>query len=223
MWDGRETFRDTASTDCVAGTTTCFASNHFDLADQSNAATLGHAQAATPLTAAQREAIVRFETGLFTAQVFDFHAGALMDHGARRGPVVLSQETFYVGINDTLAGDYRTRAPFVPVVMTLFDAWAGAAGARGAVARGQALFNGKPIAIHGRRKGRPRRFPAHALVERPHCFAPRDAQIRGVHPGLTRPIENVTCPDGLATYIRAQAVLDVEGPHRFVREEEWAP
>ena len=34
MWDGRETFQDPASTDCLFGTTTCFAPLPFDLADQ---------------------------------------------------------------------------------------------------------------------------------------------------------------------------------------------
>ena len=157
MWDGRETFRDAASTDCVAGTSNCFASIHFDLADQSNGATVGHAQAATPLTDAQRESIVAFETALFTAQVYDWRAGALETRGARGGPVALAQEEFYFGMNDTLVGDYESKAPFTPTVMTLFDAWSnpGNAGgrdivaARRAVARGQALFNSKPIAIRG--------------------------------------------------------------------------
>jgi hypothetical protein len=155
MWDGRETFRDTSSTDCVAGTSNCFASIHFDLSDQSNAATLGHAQATTPLTDAQRQAIVAFETGLFTAQVYDWRAGALDARGASGGPVALSQNAFYFGINDTLAGDYRTKAPFTPQAMTLFDAWNSLKGGndlaapRQAIARGEALFNSKPIAIRG--------------------------------------------------------------------------
>jgi len=155
MWDGRETFRDARSTDCVAGTSNCFASIHFDLSDQSNAATLGHAQATAPLTDAQRQAIVAFETGLYTAQVYDWRAGPLDARSARGGPVALAQDEFYFGINDTLAGDYRTKAPFTSQAMTLFDAWSGlkatneVAGARQAVARGQALFNSKPIAIRG--------------------------------------------------------------------------
>ncbi len=41
MWDGRETFRDDASSDCLFNTTTCFASLRFDLADQANSATIG--------------------------------------------------------------------------------------------------------------------------------------------------------------------------------------
>ena len=165
MWDGRETFKDPASPDCLFGTSTCFASIHFDLANQSSSATTGHAQAAQPLTTAQRAAIVAFETGLFTAQVFDRDAGRLNALGARGGPIAASTQTFYFGINDTLVGDYRTHAAFTPTVMTLYDAWSNVvpnaasaddeernravAVARRAVARGQALFNSKPIQITG--------------------------------------------------------------------------
>jgi len=159
MWDGRETFKDPASTDCVVGTSNCFAAIGFDLTDQSNVATTGHAQAAMALDATQRAAIVSFETGLFTAQVWDRHAGSLSARGARGGPVALSQQGFYFGINDTLAGDYRTQAPFTPNVMNLYDSWAAAAPGehgshedgegRAAVARGQTLFNSKPIRITG--------------------------------------------------------------------------
>ncbi len=77
MWDGRETFRD-------ATLPTGFATIHFDLADQANAATTGHAQGA-PLTQEQRESIVAFEMQIFTAQQFDFRAGMLDADGARRG------------------------------------------------------------------------------------------------------------------------------------------
>src|SRR5258708_21185458 len=45
MVDGRETFKDPASKDCILGTSTCFPSIHFDLADQSNSPSTGHAQA----------------------------------------------------------------------------------------------------------------------------------------------------------------------------------
>ena len=114
MWDGRETFKDPASQDCILGTSNCFASMHFDLADQSNAATTGHAQAAQPLTTAQREAIVAFEMTLFTAQVFDVDAGELTARQALGGPHYLSQQDFYFGINDVVSGDYRTGALFNP-------------------------------------------------------------------------------------------------------------
>ena len=157
MWDARETFKDPTSTDCLAGTTTCFASLHFNLADQSNGATIGHAQGKQPLTTAQREAIVNFEMGLFTAQVADNAAGRLNALSARGGPQHAAQQTFYFGINDVLAGDYRSHAAFNPLAFNLFDAWANPAAepgddhervdARRAVARGQVLFNTKPIRI----------------------------------------------------------------------------
>jgi hypothetical protein len=164
MWDGRETFKDPNSADCIFGTSTCFASMHFDLASQSNSATTGHAQG-LPLTQVQRESIVAFETALFTAQVVDRDAGRLNALDARGGPIHASKQTFYFGINDTLVGDYRTHAAFTPTVMTLYDAWTNVvpnarstdseerdravAVARRAVARGQALFNSKPIQISG--------------------------------------------------------------------------
>lgn len=165
MWDGRETFKDPASTDCVADTSNCFASIHFDLSHQANEATVGHAQAAQPISTAQRDAIVAFQNDLFTAQIFDWRAGSLTARGGRGGPEELSRETVYFGINDTLVGDYRTQAPFTPTVMTMYDAWAAEisgparagdalrvramTGGQRAVARGQILFNSKPILIRG--------------------------------------------------------------------------
>ena len=164
MWDGRETVSDPGSTDCVFGTTTCFAPLHFSLESQASDATVGHAEAPLPLTDEQRAAIVAFEMNLFFAQVFDNQAGRLSARGGRGGPLELSKQTFYFGINDTLAGDYQTRAPFTPIVMTLYDNWRMAlpdgangnrkaagqtAAGRRAVERGQALFNTKPFMIRG--------------------------------------------------------------------------
>lgn len=162
MHDGRETFVDPASTDCIMGTTTCFASIHFDLADQANGATTGHAQAAQPLTRAQQDAIVAFEASLYTAQVFDAAAGSLTARGALGGPIALAGMPFRFGINDAVAGDYRSGASFDPSVFTLYASWDDAghhapdpgdwldrSAARAAVARGETLFNSKPIAITG--------------------------------------------------------------------------
>jgi len=165
MWDGRETLLDSTSTDCTFGTTTCFATIHSDLADQSNTATVTHAQGTAGLTPAQRASIVSFETGLFTAQVEDHHAGRLWADGAGGGPQPLAQQPFYFGINDTLVGDYRSHASFSSVVMTLYDGWQSylpdaratdpqrrdrdVAVARRQIARGEVLFNTKPIAISG--------------------------------------------------------------------------
>lgn len=66
MWDARETFKDAMSTECIKNTSTCFASLRFNLLDQSNAATLGHAQGLQALTPSQRTAIVDFELSLST-------------------------------------------------------------------------------------------------------------------------------------------------------------
>ena len=139
MWDGRETF---------TGQTI-----HFDLSDQANSATQGHSQAPIPLTDAQRESIVNFETGLFTAQVHDNLAGQLNVKGALGGPINLSNQDFYIGIND-LFGDSKTHEAFDPIVFTIYDAWKGLTGggvnaARRAVARGEELFNTKLIKISG--------------------------------------------------------------------------
>jgi len=138
MWDGRETF---------AGQTI-----HFDLADQANGATTGHAQG-NQLSAGQREAIVAFETALHTAQVWDNEAEFLNDAGSKGGPDAIITQPFYIGIND-LFGDSQTGMPFDPVVFDLYDTWATLPGsgvneARRRVARGQALFNTKPITIAG--------------------------------------------------------------------------
>ena len=96
------------STACSARPT-AFATLHFTLGNQSNSATVGHAEAPLPISDAQRAAIVDFQTGLFTAQIFDRQVGYLTTQGARGGVVALSNETFYFGINDTLVGDYRTQ------------------------------------------------------------------------------------------------------------------
>jgi len=162
MWDGRETLRDNAGTDCLKGTTTCFALPHADLAHQSNSATMTHAQGATTLTDAQRDAIVAFETTLFTAQISDDEAGELDAYHAQGGPKTLATAPFHFGMNDVVSGDYATGAAFDPHVFTLFGRWQsdgkpegkrgngrGRDDARAAVARGEVLFNTRPISITG--------------------------------------------------------------------------
>jgi len=142
MLDGRETFPGQSIT--------------FDLMHQANTATEGHAQASVPLSTEQRERIVAFETALFTAQIYDAAAGDLIARRARGGPKALSEQEFYIGINDPL-GLNPTGIPFTPVVFTDFEAWTnlqsdhddGRNSARAAIARGEQLFNSKPIAIEG--------------------------------------------------------------------------
>ena len=127
-----------------------------DLFSQANDATLGHAQADEPLTPTQQQQIVDFETGLFTAQIFDNGANDLTAAGAIGGPIELAQEPpdFFIGINDPL-GHNPTGAPFTNKIFDLYDAWSSLTGTdqvtqnREAVARGEALFNNTQITIRG--------------------------------------------------------------------------
>ena len=81
MWDGREPSLESQSVD----------------------ATLIHAQGGRPSDDQQAE-IVAFETGLFTAQIFDNKAHELHAARATGGPEALSQQLgkFFVGVNDPL-------------------------------------------------------------------------------------------------------------------------
>jgi cytochrome c peroxidase len=132
MWDGREP----------------------NLASQAVDATLGHAQATTPPTSAEQQQIVNFETGVFTAQLFDNKAKLLSADGATGGPVVLQEQLagFFVGINDPL-GLNPKGTPFTPKIFDLYQAWtniprsADVAEYRRSVARGEDLFNTTPINI----------------------------------------------------------------------------
>jgi cytochrome c peroxidase len=140
MWDGRES---------QGGATL-----EENLIRQALDATQGHAQLVGNLTQRQLNEIVDFEMGLTSAQCHDSNAGALDVLGARGGPLRLFQEDFFIGINDPL-GENPTGAPFNPAAMTLFNSWANSRGNsqqnahRSAVARGQEIFNSKPIIITG--------------------------------------------------------------------------
>ncbi|HEX7647159.1 MAG TPA: cytochrome C [Noviherbaspirillum sp.] len=157
MWDGRETMDDPASSSCIAGTSECFATIDADLLHQANSAVRGHAEATQDLSAADERAIVDFEKALFTAKVSDNVAGSLTAAGALGGPDELMKEDFYFGINDPVSGDYRTGAPFNPNAMMLFAAWRNIVpqpgdiqlAARASIARGENLFNTRPINIAG--------------------------------------------------------------------------
>lgn len=174
MWDGRQTFPRQPI--------------HFDLSDQANGATLGHAAAINPLTQAQREAIVNFERGLFTAQSTDNAAGVLNSRGGNGGPLTLSRQSFYIGINDVLSPGFNQRA------FTLFDAWRNLASsdgdpftdARAAVARGQEIFNTRGFSPRSERCARRRCASGyvHKLsrhTERPQPFDVSPARPRVDH------------------------------------------
>jgi len=134
MWDGREP----------------------SLTQQSIDATLIHAQSNAAPDATQQQQIVGFESGIFTAQAFDYEAQYLSAEGAMGGPNALANllSGFFVGINDPL-GENPSGLPFTSQIFDLYQAWTGVTGfgevnaARQAVARGEALFNNTPITISG--------------------------------------------------------------------------
>jgi cytochrome c peroxidase len=141
-------------TECAPGQSTCaplsimWDGREPSLESQAIDATLGHAQAPQPPSDAEVTQIVGFETAIFDAQEFDNDAGNLHARQASGGPVALSQQEFFIGINDVLSPG------FTPEIFTLFSSWEnvppnGINAARAAVARGEILFNSKPITISG--------------------------------------------------------------------------
>jgi cytochrome c peroxidase len=137
-------------TECPSGQTTCaplsimWDGREPSLESQSIDATLGHAQAANPPSSTQVAQIVAFESAIFDAQEFDFGAGLLHDDGATGGPAALSQQEFFIGINDSLSPG------FDPNVFTLYDAWKNSPNPdRASVARGETIFNTRQFTIHG--------------------------------------------------------------------------
>ena len=169
MWDGRETPIDLSSnTLCVRNIQplNCFISADQSLLNQAGHAVVDHAQSAAGLTASQARSVVDFEVQQFTTQLVDNAAGRLDALGALSGPQALAGMPFYFGLNDVVAGDYRSGKAFDPQVMNLFSAWAAtppappAPGrppaaktaevlARESIARGERLFNGRRFSIAG--------------------------------------------------------------------------
>jgi cytochrome c peroxidase len=142
MWDGRESLPTRSIFD--------------DLMNQSNEATIGHAEAGVPLNPQQRRQIVEFELGLTSAQLRDHQAGNLNAQGGQGGPLALSKQPFFIGINDPV-GLNPTGAPFTPNVFTLFNDWESLESSddnpftrvRRSIARGQQIFNTKTFTISG--------------------------------------------------------------------------
>ena len=151
MWDGRESSPQTGTQKIT------YATNPddllADLGHQAIDATNGHAHAATPPTAQQVQDIVNFEMALRTAQAFDYRAGLLNAGGANGGPVPLASQSFFIGINDSFPASFGFNPlglPFNPAIFDLFDAWVNSqSAARASIARGQTVFNTKPINITG--------------------------------------------------------------------------
>lgn len=159
MFDGRESSPAT-------GTTKISYSNYpnaliSDLEHQALDATIGHAQGdGSRPTAAEQQQIVNFEMGLSTAQAFDNHAGFLNAHGANGGPMALLNQPFFITMNSSINPLVATLeqpggfgnpgdGEFTPAIFNTFDSWATLPynDPRAAIARGEAIFNSKPINI----------------------------------------------------------------------------
>jgi len=165
MFDGRESTSFTGTQKI-----TYFAPPHnldtllSDLKHQAMDATNGHAQASPQLTLLDPRLpqIVNFEMALSTAQAFGFRMGVLDADGANGGPVPLITQPFFISINssvDPLVPNFEPPGGlvtpgdglFTPAIFNVFAAWAALPyyDPRAAVARGQAIFNSKPINITG--------------------------------------------------------------------------
>ncbi len=162
MWDGRESTP-------LTGTTKILNTNYpgsvvADLAHQTVDATTTHAQGdGTRPTAAEQQEIVNFEMALYTAQSYGLLTGPLDSHGATGGPVALATQPFFVSINSSVhallpngaeqPGGLTTPGDgvFTPDIFNLYNSWASlpAFDFRASVARGQAIFNSRPITITG--------------------------------------------------------------------------
>lgn len=159
MWDGRESLQlgPNATPYCLTGNQICFDFPFTNsLKTQAQNATTGHAQFAQGLSAAEQQAIVDFETKLFTAQEYDNKAQFLMSAKGKGGTKELSKVDYYFDINGFL--DPRTGQPGNKLTtMQVFSQWLtnpgsadpAVAAARASIARGEKIFNTKTFTMVG--------------------------------------------------------------------------
>jgi len=159
MFDGRETISPLNNAQT-------FATNlNTDLTAQAISAVQTHFQGEAP-TADKLAEIVQFELGLSSAQIRDDNASLLHANGASGGPMALSTQNYYPGVNDALGADPRG-AKFNSSAFSLYTAWENAgsqnssgdgpdyhkegrtAEAREEIAAGEKLFNTQPAIITG--------------------------------------------------------------------------
>ena len=161
MFDGRESTPITGTVKIVYDAHNPLGALVSDLKHQSLDATTGHAQGdGSRPTPAEQQEIVNFEMALSTAQIIDNNAGRLDGRGATGGPVPLTSQPFFISMNSSVnplvptleqPGGVSTPGDghFSPAIFNPFDAWASmpASSPRASVARGQVIFNSKPIHI----------------------------------------------------------------------------
>jgi cytochrome c peroxidase len=162
MFDGRESTPLTGTTKILFANYP--ASLQSDLAHQSLDATVIHAQGdGTRPTPAEQQEIVNFEMALLTAQSFSFFTGPLTSAGANGGPIPLATLPFFISINSSIhallpngpeqPGGLITPGDgqFTSNIFNVYDAWSALPSYdfRASVARGQTIFNTRPITITG--------------------------------------------------------------------------
>lgn len=226
MWDGRESSANTTI--------------EQDLRQQANDATRGHAQAAFDLTKAQIGRIVDFELGLVTAQARDVDAGNLRAKDADGGPHALAKQPFFLGINDPL-GLNPSGAPFDPRVFTIFNAWTKVkkdesrdpyTSARQAIARGQAIFNTRPMTLSGIPGLNGQTFPNGVTLPESFegtCTTCHDSPNAGSHSvkaplniGLTDPAVASYLPVYTLRNLDTLETVDTTDPGRAMITGKWA-
>lgn len=149
MWDGRESLLRPATTANEGDAGALI----FDLNDQANSATLGHAQGMSIAGTAAQADIVGFETNLYTAQArMQFQGVALDGDGAHGNTQFLASTVapaFFIGRNDPLAPGFN------PAAFDLFAAWeptsatyASLKKSEQSIGRGEAIFNTTTFTIH---------------------------------------------------------------------------
>ncbi len=152
MWDGRETLEPLATQAHFQNTGPFL----FDLDDQANSATTGHAEGASIVGTQAQTDIVAFETNLFTAQLLVQPRRAfpalLNIAGAHGGPDYIQDvvaPSFFIGVNDPL------KPGFSNAVFNVFAAWEPTSPWYGflqpteqAIGRGEAIFNNTTFVIH---------------------------------------------------------------------------
>lgn len=120
-----------------------------NLAQQAIDATLGHAQALTPPDPETVKEIVAFEMGTLTAQTESNGVGSLNQSGGLGGPAFLSQQPFFIGINDPV------QSQFDPHVFALFEQFGEPSPSPNiaSIQRGEAIFNTRTFAAAAGRTG----------------------------------------------------------------------
>jgi len=151
MWDGRETLQAITTQQNFQST----GALTFDLSDQDNGATVGHAQGPS-IAGTQADAdMVAFETDLYTGQgtySASHDSVQLYQNGANGGVNYLANEVaqnFFIGINDPLKPGF-TNANF-----NLYTAWEPTSSSypqlnslQQSIGRGEAIFNNTTFVIH---------------------------------------------------------------------------